>query len=103
MLHFGQNYETILSTTNIFIDRDVLYLRNEVPLCLLQVCESDNLPLTDPSARAVLLTPKQWREKLEKRSANRSDAGEDGDLKNVKKVLLLDVRNSMFSCQTCLL
>lgn len=65
------------------------------------MCESDNLPLTDKSARAVPLTPKQWREKLEKRNEgdqNRSGAGEKDDLKNVKKVLLLDVRNSMFSC-----
>ncbi|KAG0586456.1 hypothetical protein KC19_2G091600 [Ceratodon purpureus] len=63
---------------------------------LVQVCESDNLPLTDPSARAVPLTPKQWRKKLEQRNEgdeNRSDAEEKDDLKNVKKVLLLDVRN----------
>jgi hypothetical protein len=61
--------------------------------------------LTDPAARAVSLTPKQWREKLEQRNEadqNRSDDAEKDDLKNVKKVLLLDVRNSMFSFGTCL-
>lgn len=68
---------------------------------LLQVCESGNLPLTDQSARAVPLTPKQWREKLENRYQSGSDAGDKDELKNVKKVLLLDVRNSMFSCHSC--
>uniref|UniRef100_A0A7I4BHF6 Rhodanese domain-containing protein n=1 Tax=Physcomitrium patens TaxID=3218 RepID=A0A7I4BHF6_PHYPA len=62
---------------------------------LVQVCEdSDSLPLTDPTARAVPLTPKQWREKLEKRhDALTKGAGEVSNLENVKKVLLLDVRN----------
>lgn len=55
---------------------------------LVQVCESDDLPLTDASARAVPLTPKEWREKLETRQKQ-----SDSELLNVKKVLLLDVRN----------
>lgn len=62
----------------------------EFKAMLQQVCESDDLPLTDASARAVPLTPKEWREKLEARQKQ-----SDSELQNVKKVLLLDVRNSM--------
>lgn len=72
-------------------------------LCwLAQVCGTASLPLTDPSSRAVPLTPQQWREKLEARALldardKRLADNIDTDLQNMKKVLVLDVRNGMLT------
>lgn len=76
----------------LVLDRSKLRNYNESTCRSVQVCEIENLPLTDPSARAVPLSPKAWREKLE----TRCQSEEKDELNNVKKFLLLDVRNSMF-------
>lgn len=66
----------------------------------MQVCASGDLPLTDSLLRAVPLTSKQWREKLEERSlempSESNGEGGAGGSKNLKKVLVLDVRNGYY-------
>ena len=72
----------------------------------IQVCASGDLPLTDSLLRAVPLTPKQWREKLEERSlempSESNGEGGAGGSKNLKKVLVLDVRNGYFLDRGCM-